>query len=267
MNAVHLRVAAVAALVAVSLAPAAVAQGKIDQKLLMRYGGVLAPNCGNYLLPMLKYLGETLVVQDGGKAILTGRNVKAAPQYFGAKPPPEFETALTSDVGGETMVFVFYRTASGVYASVEGGPKVMAALPAALKGRRVRHCDPNRNAVPGAAPPAEIGPPELLRDANFRQPYLRALGPLAKDDWLLRLDGPAPSVKKVNVAGQEYQLVNVCKNHDCYDNNITLLYAAASRTVYAKVFQRGRSTLVGGPPPAVAAELEKIWKVQWRSAR
>jgi hypothetical protein len=28
------------------------------------------------------------------------------------------------------MVFVFYRNASGLFATVEGGPKVMAALPA-----------------------------------------------------------------------------------------------------------------------------------------
>jgi len=59
--------------------------------------------------------------------VLTGRNVKAVPMYFGATPPPEFETALTSEVaGGESLVFVLYRNASGVFAAVEGGPKVMA---------------------------------------------------------------------------------------------------------------------------------------------
>ena len=39
-------------------------QGKIDAKLMQIYGGVLAPNCSNYLLPQLKYLGDSLVVQD-----------------------------------------------------------------------------------------------------------------------------------------------------------------------------------------------------------
>src|SRR5580765_3084720 len=130
-------------------------QGKIDAQLMQRYGGVLAPECANYLLPQLKYLGDTLVVQDAGKAVLTGRNVKAVPKYFGATPPPEFETALTSEVApGEPMVFVLYRNAGGLFATVEGGPKVVAALPAALKGKRVRHCDPNRNAVPGTSPAA-----------------------------------------------------------------------------------------------------------------
>ena len=55
------------------------AQGNIDAKLMRRYGGVLAPDCSNYMLPQLKYLGDSLVLQDAGKAVLTGRNVKAAP--------------------------------------------------------------------------------------------------------------------------------------------------------------------------------------------
>jgi hypothetical protein len=29
--------------------------------------------------------------------------------------------------------------------------------------------------------------------------------------------------------------------------------------------QRGKSTLIGNPPPAVAVELEKLWKKQFRS--
>jgi hypothetical protein len=135
------------------------AQSKIDAKLMPRYGGVLAPDCSNYMLPQLKYLGDSLVVQDGGKAVLTGRIVKAVPTYFGATPPPEFETALTSEVaGGEALVFVLYRNASGVFAAVEGGPKVMAALPAAFKRKRVRHCDPNRNMLPGGHRRSRSGP-------------------------------------------------------------------------------------------------------------
>ena len=117
-------------------APATWAQGKVDDKLMQRYGGVLAPECGNYLLPQLLYLGDSLVVQDGGKAMLTGRNVKAAPTYFGAKPPPEFETAFTSEVaGGDALIFVFYRNASGLFAAVEGGPKVMAAATGRAQGK------------------------------------------------------------------------------------------------------------------------------------
>ena len=140
---------------AVASAPAW-AQSKSEIERMRPHLGVLAPDCSNYMLPQLKNLGDSLVVQDGGKAVLTGLKVKPAPKYFGATPPPEFETAYTSEIaGGEALVFVYYRNASGLFAAVEGGPKVMAALPAAFKGKRARHCDPNRNAVPGAGVPSE----------------------------------------------------------------------------------------------------------------
>jgi hypothetical protein len=243
---------------------------------------VLAPDCSNYLLPQLKHLGDSLVVQDGGKAVLTGRKVKPAPKYFGATPPPEFETAFTSEIaGGEALVFVYYRNASGLFAAVEGGPKVMAALPAAFKGKRSRHCDPNRNAVPGAGVPSEqakadpnkfkgyalteLGAAGLLYNAKAKATYHKALGPLTKEPWLAKLDGPSSENKAVKVAGADYVQVSTCKNHDCFENSVVLLYSGAQDVVYGKVYQRGRSTLIGSPPPAIGAELEKLWKSEFRS--
>jgi hypothetical protein len=249
-------------------APAASAQGRTDDNTLLRYGGALAPECGNYLLPQLLYLGDSLVVREGGKAVLTGLNVKPDPAHFGAAPPAEFEAAFTSEVAGRgALVFVFYRNASGLFAEVEGGPKVMAAIPAALKGKRIRHCDPNRNVAPGAKPPPELGPNDLLRDAKFRRSYVQALGPFAREPWLMQLDGPAQPVTKMRIAGDEYQLASVCKTHDCYDNNIVLLYAAGSETVYGKVVLRSRGVLVGAPPAPVAAELERLWRTTYRSGK
>jgi hypothetical protein len=283
-----LRIAPIAVVGALTLLPAqpARAQGKIDQKLMQVYGGVLAPDCSNYMLPQLKYLGDSLVVQDGGKAVLTGRNVKAAPKHFGATPPPEFENALTSEVGGEAMVFVFYRNAQGLFATVEGGPKVMGALPAALKGKRARHCDPNRNAPPaGTASSAaaqdqgtgnsakifkgyaltQLSAAGLLYNAKAKEIYYKALGPLVKEPWLAKLDGPSSEGQAMKVANDDYVMLYTCKNHDCYDNNVVLLWSGVHNVVYGKVNQKGKSTLIGGPPPAVAAELEKIWKKQFRS--
>ena len=46
-----------------------------------------------------------------------------------------------------------------------------------------------------------------------------------------------------------------------------LLWASASQTLYGKVLHRGRPILVGAPPPLVAAELERIWKAEWRSGK
>lgn len=268
-----------AMLIVAVVSTSAWAQG--DMKLMQRYGGVLAPECANYLLPQLKYLGDSLVVQDGGKAVLTGRNVKEAPRYFGTTPPPEFETALTSEVaGGEALVFVFYRNASGLFAAVEGGPKVMAALPAAFQGKRARHCDPNRNVAPGTGSPSaqakadpnkfkgyaltELGASGLLYNPKAKATYHKALGPLSKEPWLAQLDGPSSENKAVKVAGADYVLISTCKNHDCFENSVVLLYSGAQGVVYGKVYQRGKSTLIGSPPPVVAAELEKLWKAEHR---
>lgn len=247
-------------------APLASAQGRFDAKLMQRYGGVLAPDCSNYLLPQLKYLGDSLVVQDQGKAVLTGRHPKAMPTYFGATPPPEFETAIASEVApGEALVFVFYRNAKGVFAAVEGGSRVKAALPKVFaNGQRARHCDPNRNRAPGAAPPVEVGPPDMLKDARFKRAYVQALGALAREPWLMRLDGPGQPVGPVRVAGAGYLLVSVCKPHDCFDHSMVVLYAAASQTVHGLVQQRGRLTLIGAPPPEVARELERLWRSTYR---
>ena len=259
------------------------AQSKSEIQRMLPWLGVLAPDCSNYMLPQLKNLGDSLVVQDGGKAVLTGRNVKLAPKYFGATPPPEFETAFTSEVaGGEALVFVYYRNASGLFAAVEGGPKVMAALPAAFKGTRSRHCDPNRNVAPGAAagPSAqakadpnkfngyaltELSAAGLLYNAKAKEVYYKALGPLVKESWLAKLDGPSSEGQAMSVANDDYVMLYTCKNHDCYDNNVVLLWSDMQKIVYGKVNQKGKSTLIGNPPPAVAAELEKMWKKQFRS--
>ena len=271
-----------AVLIGAVVSASAWAQGKADMKLMFPYLGVLAPDCSNYLLPQLKNLGDSLVVTEGGKAVLTGRNVKLAPKYFGATPPPEFETAFTSEVaGGEALVLVFYRNASGLFAAVEGGPKVMAALPAAFKGKRARHCDPNRNVAPGAAtgPSAqakadptkfngytltELSASGLLFNPKAKATYYKALGPLSKEPWLAKLEGPSSENKAVKVAGADYVLVSTCKNHDCFENNVVLLYSGPQDVVYGKVYQRGKSTLIGSPPPAIASELERLWKTEFR---
>jgi Inhibitor of vertebrate lysozyme (Ivy) len=268
-------------IVAVAGAPAW-AQSKSEIQRMQPWLGVLAPDCSNYLLPQLKHLGDSLVVQDGGKAVLTGRNVKVAPKFFGATPPPEFETAFTSEIaGGEALVFVYYRNASGLFAAVEGGPKVMAALPAAFKGKRSRHCDPNRNAMPGAGVPdaqakadpnkfkgyalTELSASGLLYNAKAKEVYYKALGPLVKESWLAKLDGPSSEGQAMKVADSDYVMLYTCKNHDCYDNNVVLLWSGMQKVVYGKVYQKGKSTLIGDPAPAVAAELEKLWKKQFRS--
>jgi hypothetical protein len=105
----------------------------------------------------------------------------------------------------------------------------------------------------------------LLYNAQAKATYHKALGPLVKEPWLARLDGPSREFRPVKVAGADFMLVGTCKNHDCYDNTILLLWSGMQNVVYGKVVQRGKSTLIGSPPPAVAGELQKLWKAEIRS--
>jgi hypothetical protein len=126
----------------------------------------------------------------------------------------------------------------GRYADLQTDPKVMAAL---------------------ASP---------LADPEFKRAYYRALGPKVRETWLARLDGPSPGQKSVLVAEADYIEIAFCKAHDCHDNNVVLLFSRASGTVYGLVFEAGRrSTLIGQPPPAVAAELQRLWQSEWRPGR
>ena len=105
----------------------------------------------------------------------------------------------------------------------------------------------------------------LLYNPQAKANYHRALGPLIKEPWLAKLDGPSNEFRPVKVAGADYMLGRTCKNHDCYDNTIVLLWSGVQDVVYGKVVQKDRSTLIGAPPPTVAAELEKLWKSEFRS--
>jgi hypothetical protein len=111
----------------------------------------------------------------------------------------------------------------------------------------------------------ELSAAGLLYDPKAKAAYTKALGPLAKNPWLARLDGPSPQNKAVKVAGADFVLLAACKDHDCADHNTVLLWSAPD-VVYGKVYQRGRSTLIGSPPPAVATELEKLWESESRQS-
>ena len=117
----------------------------------------------------------------------------------------------------------------------------------------------------GAQQQRMLEPAEYLSDAKFKLLYFKALGPKGKTPWLAKMDGPASTTRKVSVDGAEYVLSAFCKNHDCGENNAVLLYSALKGVLYGTIYEKGKSTLIGEPPPAVAAELPKLWKIEWRS--
>ncbi|MEO5883604.1 MAG: Ivy family c-type lysozyme inhibitor [Caldimonas sp.] len=111
----------------------------------------------------------------------------------------------------------------------------------------------------------DLGASGLLYDPKAKAIYYKALGPLAKQPWLAKLDGPSPQNRPIKVAGADYVLVSWCKNHDCEQNSAVLLWSGAQDVVYGKVYQKGKSTFIGAPPAALEAELDKLWKAEWRS--
>jgi len=111
----------------------------------------------------------------------------------------------------------------------------------------------------------ELSAAGLLYNQQAKATYYKALGPLAKEPWLAKLDGPSPQNRRVKVAGADYYLLAACKNRDCQDYSTVLLYSQAQNVIYGTIHQRGKATQIGSPPPAVSTELEKLWKTEWRS--
>ncbi len=238
---------------------------------LKLYGGSYSPDCGNATAPRLRVTADALMVEQGGKR-LSGRNVQAAYSYFGSSPPPGYQVVLLSEVrAGVALEFIVYRDKAGLYITLDGDPKIQATLGKALLGHRYRACDAaaRKQPAPVAQAPVEpiTGPADLLADPRFKSLYFKALGTRAQERWLATLDGPSPPVKKLAVSGTEYLFASSCKPHDCAEHNTVLLYSAARAVVYGKLFERGRSTLIGAPPPDVARELERLWRAEWRQGR
>jgi hypothetical protein len=259
----------VAVLVAVS-APAW-PQGRLDADTLKAYGGTYMVDCGNPASAKATAFADALVFLQGSKRI-AGSNVEPQYSYFGNSSPEGYLVALVSEVkGAGQMLWIVYEDKSGRYLTIDGDPKVVAAIGKPLLQTKFRRCDgaPKRAAAPPPAPPrayamTELSAAGILLDPKAKSAYYKALGPLRRESWLAELDGPSPENKLVTVAGAEYVSAYACKNHDCYDNNTVFLYSAGQNLVYGKVYQRGKSTLIGAPPPAVASGLERLWRAYFR---
>ncbi len=255
-----------------AVAVPALSQGRLDADSLKVFGGTYKVSCSDNASPKAMILADSLVFLHGTKQI-AGRNVQAAASFLGPNVPPEYRTVLLSEVAGQQLLFVLYEDNSGYYLTVDGDAKVVASIGKPLAGRKFRRCDRAPQAIQAAPAPQrryamhELSAAGLLLDPRAKAAYYKALGPLVREPWLARLDGPSPQNRLVRLANTDFILAGACKNHDCADHNTVLLYSAAQNVVYGRVFQRGRSILIGAPPPAVATELERLWKSEWRQNR
>ena len=237
----------------------------LDPATDRQVAGVFSNACGDRAQVMLRLYGDVLDIERAGVAVKANR-LKSSRQPPPGPPIPAFKASVRGEVkGGDGITLTLTHDASGLYARIDGGEASLAPLGRGIVGQRLRHCDPNRNALPGAPPPsAEQGPTDLLKDARFRAAYTQALGPLARERWIARLEGPAPALRTVRVSGIDYTWAASCKPHDCSDHNLVLLWQAQKGQVLGLVQQRGRHTLLGSPAPAVARELDKLWAAEWR---
>lgn len=251
----------------------------IDAAFLRDYGGTYAARCADPASPRLTVAADRLVIDIRGQTI-TGRQVQAAASFLGPEPPPGYRMALLSQLrSGKDMTFIVYRDAAGLYIRVDGDRQLVGALAKSLGTQTYRDCDAARARRDGAADAADArqeraaaaaaqDPNDPLKRPGVKAAYLKALGPRAKERWLATLDGVAGEPKTVRVAGADYGMVSVCKPHDCADNNVVVLFARSGDALYGKVLLHGNdAALIGAPPPAVAAELERLWKAEWRQGR
>jgi hypothetical protein len=106
---------------------------------------------------------------------------------------------------------------------------------------------------------------EHLETPAFKTAYLKALGARAKTTWLAKRDGPAPLPSYQQVAGERYVMNSFCKNHNCAEHSAVILFSPERKLVYGTVYENGKTSLIGDPPPSLASELAILWKKEWRS--
>lgn len=258
------------------------AQSGLDAELLKLYGGHYALDCANPRSARVQ-VGASAVAIEQGDQRMTVRSLMASHSYFGQAAPPNFYVALMGQVQGRhEVIFLVYGDSRGQYLELNGSQTVMANL-GALGKSKFRSCDAAINqrvvaeikeeekAQAAAKAPVASGtaqwPSELIRDPKFKPVYTRALGPLAKQRWLAQMDGPAGALTQERVAGGAYQLAAFCKAHDCGDNNAVVLYDAPKGRVYGLVHLAGRNQFFGTPPQPVAAELNRLWRREWRQGK
>ena len=246
---------------------AAHAESGANADMFKQHGGIYAADCANAASPRVRVASDSVVIAQGTKR-MTGRNLQAISSYFGRSPPPNFQVAIVGEVRqGVSLELLVYRDKSGTYLTLDGDPKIKAALGKALLSYKYRQCGVAHEAstaMPSKEKPTESlnGAWDLLTDAAFKSVYHGTLGGMVREVWLAKLDGPSEIVKKIDIDGTEYLFAKSCKNRDCGNNRVMLLYSSAKKAVYIKIFQGGKVSTLGAPPQLVAAELARLWAIE-----
>jgi hypothetical protein len=237
------------------------------------YGGRWSTACGDASAPTLQVREDQLIVESGKRRVV-GQSPETAHSFFGnSQPPARFDIALMSEVEkAGALTFLVFRETRGQSITLDAAKPVAGQLGPELMKLRYWRCDGSaRAATPPAEPaatkqpsPPTGSPAALAQGPAMQKAWRAALGAKETDRWLVRREGPAPEPQWVTVDGTRYVLHAFCKPHDCFDNNAIALYDQGSGRIYGLAQRNGKNTLVGAPPQALAPQLDKLWREQWR---
>lgn len=237
-----------------------------------QYTGRWSANCADNAAPTLQ-VRQDMLIAESGKRRVVAREPQTAYSFFGNSPPPAgFDVALMSDAGkAGSMTFLVYRGSRGQYITLDADKPVAGQLGPEMMKQRYWRCNGAERALPPPSEPAAKVPPPptgspaaLAQGPAMQKAWRAALGPRENDRWLVRREGPAPEPQWVTIDGTRYLLHAFCKPHDCYDNNAIALYDQGSGRIYGLVQRSGANRLVGAPPQALAPQMDKLWREQWR---
>lgn len=105
---------------------------------------------------------------------------------------------------------------------------------------------------------------DLLKDKQFRSAYSSILGAKQSEKWIAKLFGPSQRITHEVVGKIEYAFADSCKPHYCDTNNLVIVYAPATKSVFVKLVEEGNVTWLGNPSPDMQAKLESHYVRRFR---
>ncbi len=100
---------------------------------------------------------------------------------------------------------------------------------------------------------------DLLKKPTYAQAFRKMIAGVAgREKWLAERGGPAgpggPS-KAITVAGTPYELVDTCKQHDCSDNRVFIIFSTDGSRAWGILRQPRGDSFMGNPDVAQRAAL------------
>ncbi|WP_432725582.1 Ivy family c-type lysozyme inhibitor [Variovorax sp. W6] len=239
-----------------------------------QYTGRWSANCADNSAAALQVRQDSLIAESGKRRVVT-REPQTVHSLFGNSPPPAgFDVALVGDTGkAGALTFLVFRSSRGQYITLDTDKPLAGQLGPEMMKLRYWRCNGAARALPPPAEPAAKVPPPptgspaaLAQGPAMQKAWRAALGTRENERWLVRREGPAPEPQWVTIDGTRYLLHAFCKPHDCYDNNAIALYDQGSGRIYGLVQRNGTNRLLGTPPAALAPQLDKLWREQWRKS-